>query len=78
LFDANFSDATPAQQTDLLTRLSAVPSSEVAEGVEFFTAVKSMTITGYYTTEIGLRQELGDPGILMLPSFPGCTHPEHQ
>jgi hypothetical protein len=37
-----------------------------------------MTITGYYTTEIGLRQELGDSGVLMLPSYPGCTHPEHQ
>jgi hypothetical protein len=78
LFKARFDAATPAQQTDLLARLAALPSSEAEAGVQFFTAVKSMTITGYYTTEIGLRQELGDPGVLMLPSYPGCTHPEHQ
>lgn len=78
LFDAPFREATPAQQTELLTRLSASPSSEEATGVEFFEAIKGMTITGYYTTEIGLRQELGVPGTLMLPSYPGCQHPEHQ
>ena len=31
------------------------PSSrEARAGVDFFTAIKSMTITGYYTTEVGL------------------------
>lgn len=39
--------------------------------------IKSMTIDGYYTTEIGLKQELGDDGQLFLGQFPGCTHPEH-
>jgi hypothetical protein len=78
LFNTRFDAATPTQQTGLLTRLAAVPSSEAETGVQFFTALKSMTITGYYTTEIGLRQELGDSGVLMLPSYPGCTHPEHQ
>ncbi|MCC7044934.1 MAG: gluconate 2-dehydrogenase subunit 3 family protein [Acidobacteria bacterium] len=78
LFNTRLDAATPAQQTDLLTRLAALPSSEAETGVQFFTALKSMTITGYYTTEIGLRQELGDSGVLMLPSYPGCTHPEHQ
>ena len=37
-----------------------------------------MTINGYYTSEIGLRQELGDDGQLFMLQFPGCTHPEHQ
>jgi len=31
-----------------------------------------MTITGYYTTEIGLRQELGDDGRMMLGTFEGA------
>jgi hypothetical protein len=78
LFGTTFSNATPAQQVDLLTRLSSDPSREEVTGVQFFTAIKSMTITGYYSTEIGLRQELGNDGVLMLPSYPGCTHPEHQ
>ena len=39
--------------------------------------LKSMTIAGYYTSEIGLRQELGDDGVLAQARFEGCTHPEH-
>lgn len=80
LFAAPFVAATPAQQTDLLTRVSddSTASGESRIGVEFFTALKTLTITGYYTTEIGLRQELGDDGRVMLTTFEGCTHPEHQ
>jgi hypothetical protein len=78
LFKKDFISATPAQQTDLLTRLSAEKSSEARAGVEFFTAIKLMTITGYYSSEIGLRQELGDDGVLAQATFVGCTHPEHQ
>jgi hypothetical protein len=37
-----------------------------------------MTIAGYYSTKIGLEQELGDDGQLFNPVFVGCTHPEHQ
>jgi hypothetical protein len=37
-----------------------------------------MTITGYYTSETGLRQELGEDRNLFFASYPGCTHPEHK
>ncbi len=72
--------ATVGQQTDLLTRLSSESgrSTEEPAGVQFFDALKSMTITGYYGTSIGLRQELGDDGRLVLAEFKGCEHPEHQ
>jgi hypothetical protein len=36
-----------------------------------------MTINGCYASEIGLRHELGDDGVLFMPQFVGCTHPEH-
>lgn len=52
-------------------------SADVA-GRDFFTALKSMTITGYYTSEVGMREELGDDGTLFFAEFKGCTHPEHQ
>ena len=80
LFQRAFVEATADQQTDVLTRLSSndAPLRDEATGVELFTAMKSLTIAGYYTTEIGLRQELGDDGRLMLAAFEGCTHPEHQ
>jgi hypothetical protein len=76
----DFLAATSTEQTALLTRLSneGTPDAEDRIGVEFFQAIKAMTINGYYTTEIGLRQELGDSGQLFLGRFEGCTHPEHQ
>ena len=78
LFKRDLLTASLAEQTDLLTRLSVDGSKEERVGIDFFNAIKSMTINGYYTTEIGLRRELGDPGQLFLPAFEGCTHPEHQ
>src|SRR3982750_3258435 len=72
--------ATAAELTTLLTPLAVegTGAADDAPGVAFFHAIKSMTITGYYTTEIGLRQELGDDGRMMLGAFEGRTHPEHQ
>jgi Gluconate 2-dehydrogenase subunit 3 len=79
-FRTDFVAATPAQQTELLTTLAKGDgeTAELRAGVQFFYAIKSMTIDGYYTTEIGLRQELGDNGQLFLAQFAGCDHPEHQ
>ena len=80
LFKKDFLAATAAEQTALLTTLSSDrnQAAEDAIGVEFFQAIKSMTINGYYTSEIGLRQELGDNGQLFLLQFAGCDHPDHQ
>jgi glucoside 3-dehydrogenase (cytochrome c) hitch-hiker subunit len=72
--------ASAAELTTVLTPLATEgkPAADDAPGVAFFRAIKSMTITGYYTSEIGLRQELGDDGRMMLGAFEGCTHSEHQ
>jgi glucoside 3-dehydrogenase (cytochrome c) hitch-hiker subunit len=73
--------SAPAEElTAVLTPLAIEGTAPAADapGVAFFRAIKSMTITGYYTSEIGLRQELGDDGRMMLGAFEGCTHPEHQ
>jgi hypothetical protein len=80
LFGKDVIAATPEQQTALLTKLSSEASGPAEDqvGRDFFRALKSMTITGYYSTEIGLRKELGDDGQLVLAEFKGCTHPEHQ
>jgi hypothetical protein len=74
-----FAACTPTQQTTILTDISApdATTGPNAPGAAFFTAIKSMTIAGYYTSEVGVRQELGDDGTLFFPEFKGCTHPEH-
>ena len=76
----NIAGATATELTDVVTPLAVEGTGAAADatGIAFFRAIKSMTITGYYTTEIGLRQELGDDGRMMLGAFEGCTHPEHQ
>lgn len=80
LFGADIVEASAEQHTRLLTRLSADdnPDVEAAIGREFFQALKAMTITGYYTSETGLRQELGDDGQMFQLEFSGCDHPEHR
>jgi len=79
LFGADFLSCTPEQQTALLTIVSSGKNKSLMDqiGVEFFASIKSMTITGYYTSEVGMRQELGDDGQLFFAEFKGCTHPEH-
>lgn len=75
-----FAAATPDQQAGYLTGLAA-PSGHAAEdapGVPFFTGIKGLTISGYYSTRIGLEQELGDNGQLFAAVFEGCTHKEHK
>jgi len=43
------------------------------ENKDFFETVKGLTIDAYYSTEIGLVQELGYQGNTYLDEFPGCT-----
>jgi gluconate 2-dehydrogenase gamma chain len=80
LFGTGFAATDPENQTSLLSRLSAAANADNEDpvGVEFFQAIKSMTINGYYSTEIGLRRELGDSGRLFQAVSQGCDHPEHQ
>lgn len=80
LFGTDFVAAAPEQQTALLTILAS-PKNRAFEdqtGIDFFKAIKALTLTGYYTSEIGMTKELGDDGQLFLLEFPGCTHPQHK
>ncbi len=77
---APFAKASAAHQTALLTAIGTnkAPSATEQVGVDFFTAIKSLTITGYYTSEVGLREEMGDDGNMFFLEFKGCTHLEHK
>jgi hypothetical protein len=72
---------TSAQQTAILAAIANPqnPNPKDQTGVDFIQLIKRLTIFGYYTSEMGLEQELKYRGDTYNVSFPGaCTHPEHQ
>ena len=79
-----FLQLSEAQQVEILTSLSeaaeqkGVPKESVAgDDAAFFTAIKNLTADGYYTSRIGLLQELGYNGDAYLAAFPEFSIPEH-
>lgn len=45
--------------------------------VRLFRLIKNLTADGYYTSRIGLLQELGYTGNTALAQYPTCSVPEH-
>jgi hypothetical protein len=45
--------------------------------VSFFRLIKNLTADGYYTSRVGLLEELGYGGNKYLAAFPQCSVPEH-
>ena len=76
-FKTAFTSATPAQQTELLTDISKNERNPQSIEERFFRTIKNMTIDGYYTSKVGIHQELQYKGNTYLKEFKGCTHPEH-
>jgi gluconate 2-dehydrogenase gamma chain len=72
-----FADAAADQQVALLTDISKNEFNPSTPVEKFFAEAKERTIFGYYTTEIGIHQELKYKGNQFLPEFVGCDHPEH-
>jgi gluconate 2-dehydrogenase gamma chain len=72
--NSEFLQLTEAQQVEILTALS----ESRAEGeAPFFRAIKNLTADGYYTSRVGLIQELGYNGNTYLAAFPQFSIPEH-
>jgi gluconate 2-dehydrogenase gamma chain len=75
---ATFLQLTEAQQVEILTSLDEAAEQKKPEGdAGFFHAIKGLTADGYYTSRIGLLQELGYNGDAVLAAFPVFTIPEH-
>ena len=77
---AAFTKLAHEQQLAVLAALSKLSpaSTPPPPGAEFFQAIKSLTVTGYYTSEIAMKEEIGDDGLMFFAEFKGCEHPEHQ
>ena len=64
-FDKSFVNATEAQQKELIDPIAYydpdVPELERDPAVNFFSLVRNLTLTGFYTSKIGI-EELGYKG----------------
>ena len=73
----NFLNLASGEQKSILDKLSVAEPHPVTPAEHFFAAMKKATLFGYYTSQVGLIQELEYKGNAMLSSFPGCTHGGH-
>ncbi len=65
------------QQISLLKTISRNERRPKTIEERFFVAIKSLTVDAYYTSAIGIHQDLRYQGNAVLKEFAGCTHPEH-
>jgi len=63
---------------EVLDKAAANEENPKTDLERFFVLLKRTTIYGYYTSEVGIHQDLEYAGNTYLRSFPECTHPEHQ
>jgi len=77
-FAKPFADASADQQIALLKEISKNERSPQTVEERFFRTIKYATVDGYYTSKIGINDELHYKGNAYLKEFIGCTHPEHQ
>ena len=70
-------DATETGQRPAPAAAPAMPAASPADvPVRFFRLLKNLTADGYYTSRIGLVDELGYKGNTALAAFPACDVPE--
>ena len=72
-FQHNFVDCLPSQQAQILDSIAYAQKAapEDARAVEFFNRLRDLVLSGYYTSEMGIRdlQYLGNEP---QPSWQGC------
>jgi hypothetical protein len=77
-FATAFINATPDQQVTLLKSISKNEYRARSIEERFFVAIKSSTVDGYYTSQVGIHEELQYKGNAYLKDFVGCSHPDHK
>jgi len=62
----------------VLARAAAEEQAPASELGRFFVDLKRMTVDGYYTSSVGIHDEMGYVGNQHLTAAPECDHPEHK
>lgn len=72
-FKRPFARLSEAEREQLVARIARNERSPQTAVETFFATVKTATVQGYYSSEIGIHQELRYKGNQMLPEFVGCA-----
>jgi Gluconate 2-dehydrogenase subunit 3 len=66
-----FMQSSPAERLAVVTKMAEAESAPKSETDKFFVLLKAATIRAYYTSKIGLLQEMEYKGNTMLQDFVG-------
>lgn len=66
-----FLKASKQQQVDMLTKLAAKEKHPETDAEKFFTQLKQTTAFAYYSSSIGIHQEINYKGNVLLQEFVG-------
>ncbi len=69
-----FADCAPDEQVGLFEKIARNEEHPSTPEERF----KRATVDGYYTSAIGIHQDLEYQGNTAVAEFPGCTHAEHK
>ena len=76
-YEKPFIQLSPAQQGEVLTLLTHENDNpEMAHGVKLFRIVKNSIVEAYYSSEIGMLQELKYETNPFQSEYPGCKNPD--
>ena len=76
-FENPFNGLTADQQNAMIDAMAQNEGHPATAIQRFFAPLKRMTIDGYYTSKIGIHDDLRYIGNTAVAEFQGCTHPEH-
>jgi gluconate 2-dehydrogenase gamma chain len=71
-----FADCRIEEQNAIMNEFAGEERDTTSPEHAFFTTLKQATIDGYYTSKIGIHDDLQYVGNQALPEFPGCQHSE--
>ena len=76
-FQKPFVECATEQRDRILGELAAKEDDPQSELERFFVKIKRQTVSGYYTSRVGLLDELEYKGGGPLAEYELCTHPKH-
>jgi hypothetical protein len=77
-YGREYAKCAAPQQTALMEKISRNEEHPVTLEEKFFDVLKAGTIDAYYTSRIGIHEDIEYQGNTVVVDFPGCTHEEHK